>query len=47
MELIMVDIRIGSYKSGNNMGKIHDLGSGFRVLKSNLKLLFKKIILII
>ena len=38
--LIMYDIRIGSYQSGNNYGKPHDHGSGFRILESNLKLLF-------
>ena len=38
--LIMYDIRIGSYKSGKNYGKPHDHGSGFRILESNLRLLF-------
>ena len=38
--LIMYDIRIGSYQSGRNYGKPHDHGSGFRILESNLKLLF-------
>ncbi len=38
--LIMYDIRIGSYKSGKNYGKAHDHGSGFRILESNLHLLF-------
>lgn len=28
---IMYDIRIGSYKSGRNIGKPHDHGSGFRI----------------
>lgn len=39
---IMYDIRIGSYKSGKNMGKPHDHGSGFRILESDLKLLYSK-----
>ena len=38
--MIMYDIRIGSYKSGRNYGKPHDHGSGFRILESNLHLLF-------
>ncbi len=38
--LIMYDIRIGSYKSGKNVGKLHDHGSGFRIIESNMKLLF-------
>lgn len=40
--LIMFDIRIGSYKSGRSIGKIHDHGSGFRILEQNLKLLYKE-----
>lgn len=40
--LIMFDIRIGSYKSGKNIGKAHDHGSGFRILESNLRLLFEE-----
>ncbi len=38
--LIMYDIRIGSYQSGKNYGKPHDHGSGFRIIESNIKLLF-------
>ncbi|MCD8208646.1 MAG: MvaI/BcnI family restriction endonuclease [Bacteroidales bacterium] len=38
--LIMYDIRIGSYPSGDNYGKPHDHGSGFRILDSNLHLLY-------
>ena len=38
--LIMYDIRIGSYKSGKNYGKAHDHGSGFRIMESNIHLLF-------
>jgi hypothetical protein len=37
---IMYDIRIGSYKSGKNIGKTHDHGSGFRILEKNLKKLY-------
>ena len=40
--LIMFDIRIGSYKSGRNVGKAHDHGSGFHILESNLRLLFSE-----
>ena len=40
--MIMFDIRIGSYKSGRNVGKAHDHGSGFRILESNLRLLFSE-----
>lgn len=39
--LIMYDIRIGSYKSGKNIGKPHDHGSGFRIIESNIRLLFE------
>ncbi len=40
--LIMYDIRIGSYQSGKNIGKAHDHGSGFRILESNIQLLFEE-----
>ena len=33
---IMYDIRIGSYKSGRNIGKPHDHGSGFRIKECNI-----------
>ena len=33
---IMYDIRIGSYKSGRNIGKPHDHGSGFRIKEYNI-----------
>lgn len=38
--LIMYDIRIGSYQSGDNYGKAHDHGSGFRILEKNLNKLY-------
>ncbi len=38
--LIMYDIRIGCYQSGKNYGKPHDHGSGFRIIESNIKLLY-------
>ena len=38
--LIMYDIRIGSYQSGKNYGKLHDHGSGFRILEGNIHLLY-------
>lgn len=37
---LMVDIRIGSYKSGKNKGKTHDHGTGFRIKPSDLSLLY-------
>ncbi len=40
--LIMYDIRIGSYKSGKSFGKAHDHGSGFRIIESNIKLLYEE-----
>jgi hypothetical protein len=39
--VIMFDIRIGSYKSGKNLGKAHDHGSGFRIKEEDMKLLFE------
>lgn len=39
--LIMYDIRIGSYQSGDKYGKAHDHGSGFRILEPNLRLLYE------
>ena len=33
---VMIDIRIGSYKSGRNKGKAHDHGTGFRIKPSDL-----------
>lgn len=38
--IIMYDIRIGSYQSGEKYGKPHDHGSGFRIQEKNLKLLY-------
>ena len=38
--LIMYDIRIGSYHSGENYGKAHDHGSGFRISEKNLNKLY-------
>ena len=38
--LIMYDIRIGSYQSGNKYGMPHDHGSGFRILEGNIHLLY-------
>jgi hypothetical protein len=38
--VIMFDIRIGVHKTGNNYGKPHDHGSGFRVKKENISELF-------
>jgi len=37
---LMFDIRIGAYKSGNNYGKPHDHGSGFRIKPEQIKKLY-------
>lgn len=39
---LKVDIRIGSYKSGESKGKYHDHGTGLRIDKRNLLELFDK-----
>ena len=41
---IMYDIRIGSYKTGSNYGKVHDHGSGFRVKRENMSDVFDSVI---
>lgn len=38
--LIMYDVRIGAYKTGDKKGKTHDHGSGFRIKKENMYLLY-------
>lgn len=40
--LIMYDVRIGAYKTGRNRGKTHDHGSGFRIKRENMGLLYNK-----
>lgn len=42
--LIMYDIRIGVYRSGKNIGKSHDHGSGFRIKRENIHKLYKNFI---
>ncbi len=37
---VMVDIRIGAYKTGKNKGKTHDHGTGFRINKEDLEEFF-------
>ena len=37
---IMLDIRIGVYKSGQYFGKTHDHGTGFRIKESDLECLY-------
>ncbi len=37
---LMVDIRIGTYKSGKNIGKAHDHGTGFRIKSQDLNILY-------
>lgn len=39
---IMIDIRIGSYKTGSKKGKTHDHGTGFRILSKNLPELYSE-----
>jgi len=39
---IMLDLRIGVYNSGKNIGKTHDHGSGFRVTKEKFKNLYQR-----
>ncbi|HBO38754.1 MAG TPA: glycosyl hydrolase [Pasteurellaceae bacterium] len=39
--LIMYDVRIGAYKKGDKIGKTHDHGSGFRIKKENMKMLYE------
>ena len=39
---LMVDIRIGSYKSGKNKGKPHDHGTGFRIKPVDLDSLYEE-----
>lgn len=39
---IMYDIRIGTYKSGRNYGKLHDHGSGFRIVEADLTGLYEE-----
>lgn len=43
---MMVDIRIGSYKSGKNLGKTHDHGTGFRIKPVDLCNLFSEQIVV-
>lgn len=38
--IILYDIRIGAYKSGKNIGKTHDHGSGFRIKKDDISKVF-------
>jgi hypothetical protein len=44
--VIMFDIRIGVHKTGNNYGKPHDHGSGFRVKKENISELYDDVIIL-
>lgn len=39
---LLLDLRIGTYKSGKNKGKPHDHGNGFRAFDRNLKNIFNK-----
>lgn len=41
---VMFDIRIGVYKSGKKIGKPHDHGSGFRLVRSKVSQLYEKFI---
>lgn len=39
---IVVDFRIGVYKSGKNLGKTHDHGTGFRIKKNKFENLYEE-----
>lgn len=39
---IFVDLRIGQYHHGNNKGKTHDHGTGFRIFERDYHLIFNK-----
>lgn len=41
---IMFDIRIGLYRSGKNKGKTHDHGSGFRIKREHMNLLYDDVL---
>jgi len=41
---IMFDVRIGVYKTGKNIGKPHDHGSGFRIKRENIDQLYDEVI---
>ncbi|STZ08097.1 Uncharacterised protein [Moraxella caprae] len=38
--VIMYDVRVGAYKTGNKKGKTHDHGSGFRIKRENMARLY-------
>ena len=40
---IMIDIRLGTYRSGKNIGKLHDHGTGFRIKKQDIHCLYSNI----
>lgn len=39
-DMLRVDIRIGAYRTGDNKGKYHDHGTGFRINKRDFLMLF-------
>lgn len=41
---VMVDIRLGVYSSGDNEGRAHDHGTGFRIKSNHLSLLYNGVI---
>lgn len=40
-EVIALDVRVGVYMSGKNVGKLHDHGYAFRIAKRNLSRAFQ------
>lgn len=38
--VVVLDVRVGTYKSGKNKGKPHDHGAAFRIRPSKMKFLF-------
>ena len=40
---IMIDIRLGTYRTGKNTGKLHDHGTAFRIKKQDIYHLYSNI----
>ena len=44
--IIMYDVRIGAYKTGEKKGRTHDHGSGFRIKKTDMVSLYRQLLII-
>lgn len=44
---VVVDLRIGSYKTGDKKGKVHDHGTGFRISEGNKQYLYENVITLV